>query len=57
MFQKIKEKIKNAYNNNSFIVRRRKRIEEYNEYGRHLKKHERVAVEQFKSGNIIRVGV
>jgi hypothetical protein len=56
MFEKIKESIKKAYNSNRFVVRHRSRKLEKNTYGRLLTKQEKIAVECFNQGKIIKVG-
>lgn len=54
MFQKIKDSISKWYNNLSFVVKHKRNKAEKMQYGRLLKKDERLAVEYFNAGKIIK---
>jgi hypothetical protein len=54
MLNKLREKIKSMYNSNGFVVRHRRNKDEKKAYGKILTKEERVAIEQFNQGKIIK---
>lgn len=54
MFHSVKEKIKSMYNSNGFVVRHRRNKNEKKTYGRILTKDERIAVECYNEGKIIK---